>query len=238
VTNQSAARRGPQLPYSVVAGVTPCGNSWLVASAKLQGTLFAPEAPQLLKPFSEVLDQRPSFAVIALNAPVGYLDATTSGGRTCDRQARALLGSKRGSSIKSAPIRSRTDELDFLPEHLDAISMTLLPRYQEVAAEMAPFRQRTVYEVHSDTTFYEMNNSRPMEWPKESQKGIDERRALLEVNLGRGHRGRFFASPLGRCCLRVDCAQNLRSSSNPDAIRPRVGRPRVAHGDPSLIPTH
>ena len=85
-----------------------------------------------------------------------------AGGRTCDREARALLGPKRGSSIQSAPVRSPTNELEFLPDHLDAISMTLLPRYREVAEEMAPFRQRTVYEVHSDVSFYELNDGQPL----------------------------------------------------------------------------
>ena len=44
----TAPRHGPNLPYSLVAGVTPCGPSWLVAPAKLQGTIFAPEEPQLI----------------------------------------------------------------------------------------------------------------------------------------------------------------------------------------------
>jgi predicted RNase H-like nuclease len=177
----TVSRRGPDLPYSVVAGVTPCGPSWLVASAKLQGTIFSPEDPQLLSPFSEVLDQRPGYAVIALNAPVGYLDSRAFGGRTCDREARALLGAKRGSSIQSAPVRSSTNEIEFVDEHLDAISKTLLPRYREVAAEMAPFRQRTVYEVHSDLCFYQLNDEHPMEYSKQSEKGIEERRELLEA---------------------------------------------------------
>jgi predicted RNase H-like nuclease len=181
VTIGTASRRGHDLPYSLVAGVTPCGRSWLVAPAKLQGTIFAPEGPQLISPFSEVLDQRPTFSVIALNAPVGYLDIAAAGGRTCDREARALLGPKRGSSIQSAPVRSSTNELEFLPDHLDAISMTLLPRYREVAADMAPFRQRSVYEVHSDMTFYELNDSQPLLYPKHTEKGIEERRALLQV---------------------------------------------------------
>lgn len=181
MTVSTTPRHGPDLPYSLVAGVTPCGRSWLVAAAKLQGTIFAPEEPQLLAPFSEVVDQRPSYSVIALNAPVGYLDHAAAGGRTCDREARALLGPKRGSSIQSAPVRSSTNELEFLPDHLDAISMTLLPRYREVAAEMAPFRQRTVYEVHSDMCFYELNGGQPMQWPKHTEKGENERRALLEV---------------------------------------------------------
>ncbi len=180
MTFNTAARRGPDLPYSLVAGVTPCGPAWLVAAAKLQGTIFAPEDPQLLKPFTEVLDQRPTYAVIALNAPVGYLDHRAVGGRTCDREARALLGPKRGSSIQSAPVRSETNDIEFVDEHLDAISKTLLPRYREVAAEMAPFRQRSVYEVHSDLTFYELNGGQPMEYPKQTEAGIKERRTLLE----------------------------------------------------------
>jgi predicted RNase H-like nuclease len=181
VTLTSAAHRGPDLPYTVVAGVTPCGRSWLVASAKLQGTVFAAEEPQLLTSFSEVLDQRPSYAVIALNAPVGYLDKTHAGGRTCDREARSLLGSKRGSAIRSAPVRSSSDELELLPDQLDAVSLALLPRYREVAAEMAPFRQRTVYEARSDMSFYEMNDGAPMQWRKHSEQGMEERRSLLET---------------------------------------------------------
>jgi predicted RNase H-like nuclease len=179
VTNSTVSRRGPDLPYSVVAGVTPCGPAWLVAPAKLQGTVFAPEEPFLISPFSEVVDQRPTFAAIALNAPVGYLDKAAAGGRTCDREARTILGPKRGSSIQSAPVRSATNELEFLPDHLDAISMTLLPRYREVAAEMAPFRQRTVYEVHSDLCFYELNEGEPMKWSKQSEAGLNERREVL-----------------------------------------------------------
>ena len=61
---------------------------------------------------------------------------------------------------------------DLLPDHLDAISRTLLPRYQEVAGEMAPFRQRTIYEVNADLSFYQLNGDVPMQWSKHSEKGI------------------------------------------------------------------
>jgi predicted RNase H-like nuclease len=151
-----------------------------VGSAKLQGTVFAPEDPIRLDTFVDVVDQRPTFSIIALNAPVGYLNQTVAGGRTCDKEARALLG-RRGASIKSAPVRTESrKEIDLLPDHLDAISRTLLPRYREVAAEMAPFRQRTVYEVHSDLSFYQLNGDVPLQWSKNSEKGRAERRALLE----------------------------------------------------------
>jgi predicted RNase H-like nuclease len=155
----------------------------LVAAAKLQGTIFSPEDPTRLDAFIDVLDMRPGYSTIALNAPVGGLDQATIGGRTCDREARALLG-RRGSAVKSAPIAvDSPDGTNLLPDHIDAISRALLPRYQEVAREMAPFRQRTVYEVNADLSFYQMNDDIPMRWSKYSEKGKEERRSLVESKL-------------------------------------------------------
>lgn len=183
MTVEHSARRGPNLPYSLVAGVTPCRGGWLVAAAKLQGTIFAPEDPVRLDTFVDVLDMRPGYSTIALNAPVGGLDQASVGGRTCDREARALLG-RRGSAVKSAPVAVDTpDGTNLLPDNIDAISRALLPRYQEVAREMAPFRQRTVFEVNADLSFYEMNEDVPMRWSKYSEKGIEERRSLVETKL-------------------------------------------------------
>jgi predicted RNase H-like nuclease len=150
-----------------------------VASAKVQGSTFAPEEPVFVPSFVEVLDTRPAFAVIAVNAPIGYLDETVVGGRRCDREARALLG-PRGSSIQSAPVRVSADQdLELRGEHLDAITIALLPRYREVAAEMTPFRQRDVYEVHSDLCFYQMNGEQPVASTKNSEQGSADRRGLL-----------------------------------------------------------
>ncbi len=183
MTADGPASRGPNLPYSVVAGVTPCRGGWLVAGAKLHGTIFAPEDPVRLDTFIDVVDQRPSYSVIALNAPVGGLEQATTGGRTCDREARALLG-RRGSAVKSAPAHTETpDGINLLPDQLDAITRTLLPRYQEVATEMAPYRQRVIYEVNADLSFYQLNEDVPMRWAKHSEKGRAERRALLEQKM-------------------------------------------------------
>jgi predicted RNase H-like nuclease len=180
VNTDSSSRRGPALPYSVVAGVTPCRGGWLVAGAKLHGTIFAPEDPVRLETFVDVVDQRPSYSVIALNAPIGGLNQATTGGRSCDREARMLLG-RRGATVKSAPIQVDSREgIDLLPSHLDAISKTLLPRYQEVANEMAPFRQRTIYEANAELSLYQLNGDVPMQWPKRSEEGIEERRSLIE----------------------------------------------------------
>ncbi len=177
------ARRGPNLPYSLVAGVTPCRGGWLVAAAKLQGTIFAPEDPARIEIFIDVVDMRPSYSIIALNAPVGGLERAQVGGRSCDREARTLLG-RRAAAVKSAPVHVESREgTDLLPDHIDAISRTLLPRYQEVAREMAPFRQRTIYEVNAELSFYQLNGEAPMQWGKHSEKGMEERRAVLETKL-------------------------------------------------------
>jgi predicted RNase H-like nuclease len=166
-----------------VAGVTPCRGGWLVAASKLQGTIFAPEDPARIETFVDVVDMRPSYSIIALNAPVGGLERAQAGGRTCDREARALLG-RRAAAVKSAPVHVETQEgTDLLTDHIDAISRTLLPRYQEAAREMAPFRQRTIYEVNAELSFYQLNGEAPMQWGKHSEKGIEERRAVLEAKI-------------------------------------------------------
>ena len=48
---------------------------------------------------------------------------------------------------------------------------------------MAPFRQRTIYEVNADLSFFQLNEDVPMRWSKYSEKGQEERRALLESKL-------------------------------------------------------
>jgi predicted RNase H-like nuclease len=173
------SRGGPNLPYSIVAGVTPCAPGWLVASAKLHGSTFAPEASRVLESFVEVLDERPTFSAIALNAPVGYVDDRHAGVRTCDRLARALLG-RRGSTVHNAPPRdSLLEDPEIHEDGLDAVTNVLLRRYREVAAEMAPYRQRTVYEVHPELSFFQLNGDEPLRWSKKTEAGIEERRVLL-----------------------------------------------------------
>jgi predicted RNase H-like nuclease len=161
-------QRGPVLPYRPLAGVVPCPAGWLVAGAKLQGITVSPEDPQVLRSLAEVLDYRPSFDVIALHAPVGLLDDERPGGRTCDNQIRSLLGPRRGAAIMSAPSRrlvvngtvTGTHEL----EGLSAVSKVLLPRYREVMKEIQPFRQRSVFEVHPEATFHQLNGDQPLRY--------------------------------------------------------------------------
>lgn len=177
------SRRGPDLPYKVVAGVTPWGSNWIVASAKMHAATFAPEPPKVYPSFLEVLDERPSFIVIVVNAPIGVVDNSESGIRTCDREARALLG-RRGSAVHNAPTRAQlSGGAQSVVEGIDAVSATLLPRYREVASEMSPYRQRVVYEGQPELSFYQLNGDKPLRRSKKIEAGYLERRALLEQKI-------------------------------------------------------
>jgi predicted RNase H-like nuclease len=160
----------------------------LVAVAKLHGTTFAPEEPRVIDNFIDVLDQRPAFDTIALNAPIGYLEERRPGGRTCDREARALLG-RRGAAIPSAPTRHQVEEgANGTADGLSAVTRNLLRRYREVAAEMAPYRQRSVFEVTPELSFFQLNEDVPLRWPKGKEEGQAERRALLARRIPSGER--------------------------------------------------
>ncbi len=176
-------RRGPDLPYSIVAGVTPWKSRWLVASAKIAGATFAPEEPRLYGSFGEILSESPAYSQLVVNAPIGYVDKPGSGVRTCDQNARALLG-RRGSTVQNAPSRAAIQDLTHqIKDRLDAVSTALLPRYREVAAEMSPYRQRVVYEGHPELSFYQLNGDVPLRWSKNTETGRIERRVLLEKRI-------------------------------------------------------
>jgi predicted RNase H-like nuclease len=181
---EGATRGGPELGYAIVAGVTPCPKGWLVASAKLSGSTFAVEAPRVFASIIDILDERPSFSVVAINAPIGYLDEPRLGGRTCDRLARALLGRHRGAGVHSAPTRTLLQsDIDKSVAPVDAVSRQLLPRFREVEIQMAPYLQRTVYEAQPELSFFQLNGDRPLQWSKRLEPGRAERRKLLEAKM-------------------------------------------------------
>lgn len=180
------SRRGSHLPYRTLAGVVPCPKGWLIASAKLQGITMAPEQPRVVPTFLEVLDYKPAFQVVALFSPVGLLDEPDSRGRACDRQARALLGRPRSGAVLSAPVRgtlkcnSYSEAKEANGGHLGAIGWRMLKRTVEVHEQMAPYWQRTIFEVHPELSFFQLNEDKPVRFSKHTKAGRDERRALLD----------------------------------------------------------
>ena len=164
-------------------GVTPCPPGWLAQAAKIRGATFAPEPAKVYPTFLDLLSERPTFEIIVINAPVGYKDRPEDGPRTCDTEARAMLG-VRGTTIHNAPSRSvLTGIVPWNEGGLDAITATLLPRYREVAAEMSPYRQRVIYEGNPELSFYQLNRDESMQRSKKIEEGRDERIDVLESHI-------------------------------------------------------
>jgi predicted RNase H-like nuclease len=150
-----------------------------VASAKMHAATFAPEPPKLYESFLDVLSERPSYSIIVVNAPIGFVEKMDMGTRTCDREARALLR-RRGSAVHNAPTRDVLEEgASLTGASIDAVTAILMPRYREVAAEMSPYRQRVVYEGHPELSFYQLNDNQPLRWSKKMASGRAEREEIL-----------------------------------------------------------
>lgn len=178
-------QRGQPLPYELLAGVVPAKAGWIVASCKLQGIQMYPNEPELLPTLADVLDYRPSFRVIALAAPIGLLDKPVDGGRACDREARQLIGFPRAGAIPTPPVRGALQAMSYeeaarLSGGMSAVTWGLLRRFAEVDQEMAPYRQRTVFEVQPELSFYQLNEDKPMRFSKRSHIGMEERKDLLK----------------------------------------------------------
>jgi len=187
--SSTMSRRGPQLPYTMLAGVVPCSKGWVVAPAKLQGVTLSPEEPHVFAGLLDILDYKPAFQVVALFCPIGLMDAPSPGGRHCDRDARRLLGWPRSGAIVSPPCRPAVN----CPTYAEAVAANggglsivawqLQRKVAEVEVNMAPYLQRTAFEVHPELTFFQLNEDRPLRYSKHKAAGVEERRALLTAKL-------------------------------------------------------
>ena len=66
---------------------------------------------------------------------------------------------------------------------MSVVTWSKLPKIREVAAEMQPYWQRTVFEVNPELAFFTLNGDHPLQHGKRTHRGQSERRALLEPKL-------------------------------------------------------
>jgi predicted RNase H-like nuclease len=158
-----------------VAGADGCKAGWVVVLREPRSrTIEVRVAPRI----QDALSWKPSPRVLGIDIPIGLLDRAAPGGRECDREARALLGWPRASSVFSPPIRRTLDARTF--EDCVSISIQtfgILPQIREV--DRLPSHKRIV-EVHPELSFYEMNGGVPIREPKKSAAGHRRRVRLIE----------------------------------------------------------
>ncbi|MEW6664968.1 MAG: DUF429 domain-containing protein [Thermodesulfobacteriota bacterium] len=173
---------------TIVAGVDGCKAGWIVVVRDLRTRTCQ---MQLCAQFNEVINLLPQPRICALDMPLGLLEDATPGGRTCDQDARQLLGWPRRNSVFSPPSRPALAQDTFAaarqqnhPAGLTKQAFALFPKLREVDATMTPFLQRRLFEVHPEVCFYAANSNRAMQHPKKSSEGRQERAALLAQMCG------------------------------------------------------
>jgi predicted RNase H-like nuclease len=140
--------------------------------------------------FQDLLRLPENPAIVAVDVPIGLLNVTPPGGRTCERLARNIVGAHRARSVISTVGRvalaaaTRT-EADLLSKAAGGIGISahswgLKDKLLEVDAVITPDLQQVIHEVHPELSFCEMAG-RPLEHGKKTNLGEQEPVAALVV---------------------------------------------------------
>lgn len=137
--------------------------------------------------------QTPLPEIIAIDIPIGLPYA---GARTCDREARRLLGEPRRRSVFPAPIRAalhtRTrEEASRITHKADGRNVSVqawglyrkIREVDEILTVDAALSAH-VREIHPELCFWAWNRRRPMIAYKKKPAGLAERRKLIDAHFG------------------------------------------------------
>jgi predicted RNase H-like nuclease len=128
-----------------------------------------------------------------IDMPIGLLDAGAAE-RRCDREARALLGRPRASSVFRTPCRPATQAVDqgyertceinrqYTGVGLSRQAFNIMHKMLEVDALLRAHRSlaANVRESHPEVCLLGLNGERPMRFNKRTSVGRRERRELLK----------------------------------------------------------
>jgi pyridoxal kinase len=177
-------RVGAQRPAWVM-GLDGCKAGWAGVMVDLNGI----EAPRraVFERFQDAFDW--GAQVIAVDMPIGFEEQPSSPpGRTCEREARQLLGARR-SSIFPSPLRMALSASDYEQANqfnraaggqgLSKQAFNLFPKIREIDALMTPELSRgVVFETHPEVSFTVLSGA-PAEHRKKTREGRRERLDLL-----------------------------------------------------------
>lgn len=175
-----------------VAGVDGCRSGWTVAT---------PDGVAVVRTFAEIVEAR--FELVLIDIPIGLID---EGPRSCDVEARQLLGARR-SSVFPAPPRRLLRARSYRGQCSRQL-WNILYKIREVDEAMTPRLQRRIREAHPEVSFALLGGA-PMRFPKKTREGLAERRAL--VGPGPKLRGATEDDVLDACAL-------LRSAMHPSRV--------------------
>ncbi len=172
-----------------VAGVDGCRSGWIAVFHDIaRGVVVV----RRVERFAEVLDAPERPRIVAVDMPIGLIDAARPGGRGPERELRRLLGrAGRASCVFTPPVRAalaapsyrdasrinRQSSSDRLG--LSKQSFNLIPKLAELDALMSRARQRRIFEAHPEFAFALMNRGAPIAASKKTSEGRRRRVELL-----------------------------------------------------------
>jgi predicted RNase H-like nuclease len=173
---------GPQMAW--ICGVDGFRSRWCAVLRNLD----THELCVRVVSFHDLLELPEHPAIVAVDLPIGLPDVTLSGGRACDRLARAMVGGRRACSIfpavgrcaLTAASRAEADRVNRAGGGIGigAQAWGLARKLLEVDAVMTPARQHVFHEIHPELSFREMAG-RPLAFGKKARGGERERMAAL-----------------------------------------------------------
>jgi predicted RNase H-like nuclease len=176
----------------IVVGLDGCPAGWIASF----GVPTVPKGfrTKLFNSFQEVLDHfEGNLGVMAVDMPIGLLDAAKPGGRECEVQARTILRPC-ASRVFSSPVYAAIARESFAlaskinknsSEHNQGISRQcfgLFPKLRQVHHCMTVERQRYIVETHPELGFAAMNGGEVVKESKRSNVGRELRLTLLGRN--------------------------------------------------------
>jgi len=171
------------------AGVDGCRRGW-VAVVRTPGL-----APEILveTSFVGLAGRLGDCAAVAVDMPIGLLEAARRGGRACDVAARALLGPLRARSVFSPPVRAALRARDYREAlaiqrasssagiGISVQSWSIAKKIDELDQFVTPDLQQWVLEGHPEVAFARLAGA-PMSHRKRRSAGREQRLAVLEAH--------------------------------------------------------
>jgi predicted RNase H-like nuclease len=182
------AQRGTPLQTEdglLFLGIDGCPAGWYVARSSTDG---GEVSGTVYERFSDVLAETHNGSIVTVDIPIGLRSV---GNRRCDDAARRALGTKRGSSVFPAPLRSVLGAATHAEASairrgvegkgmsIQSFAITRKVHEVDIALEQVPETSDRVYEVHPELCFASMNEGRPMQFGKKKREGRAERLAIL-----------------------------------------------------------
>ncbi len=185
-------------------GIDGCKIGWFLVGINDDGS----GSFGVLESINELSEYLANAKSVLLDIPIGLRNEHAKE-RVCDKQARKLLGSGRGSSVFPAPSRcalnsdsySTASDQNFrcTGRRLSQQTYAIIPKIKEVDEFMLKERPEQIHEMHPEVCFWAMNDGHSMKHNKKTREGFEERLTIME---------RFY--PQARNIVELALAKYLR----------------------------